>query len=157
MIRYGGRRRGRNPGERSLVDQRGLSPAIELVVLAPALMILLGLLVTGARIWFVRSALSEAAYSGARAASIERSADRARSAGESALVDRLRTDGVDCRHRTITLDVGGFATPVGQPAAVSGTVRCQVSFGDVLLPGFPGSVWLTGRSSAAIDTYRERR
>ncbi|QDP94712.1 pilus assembly protein [Microlunatus elymi] len=137
-------------------DQRGLSPAIELVILAPALMILLGLVVAGARIWFVRSTLTEAAYSGARAASIQRSIDSAAEAATAAADAQLQTDGVDCAQRRISFDLGGFRAPVGQPAAVTGVVRCRVEFGDVLLPGFPGSLWLTGRSSAVIDTYRER-
>ena len=156
MIIFGRHRVGDARDSSAVADQRGLSPAIELVVLAPALMILLGLLVTGARIWFVRSALSEAAYSGARAASIERTTGRAGAVGKAAVIERLRADGADCGRRRIHLDLAGFDTPVGQPSAVEATVRCRIGFGDVLLPGFPGSIWLTGRASAAIDTYRER-
>jgi hypothetical protein len=33
---------------------------------------------------------------------------------------------------------------------------CMVDFSDVFLPGLPGSVQLTGRGSAALDTYRGR-
>jgi hypothetical protein len=33
---------------------------------------------------------------------------------------------------------------------------CIVDFSDVFLPGWPGSIELTGRASAALDTYRSR-
>jgi hypothetical protein len=36
-------------------------------------------------------------------------------------------------------------------------VQCTVRFEDVLLPGLPGSIELTGDGAAALDTYRSRR
>ena len=49
-----------------------------------------------------------------------------------------------------------FAAPVGTPSTVTSTILCMVDFSDVFLPGWPGSIQLTGRGSAALDTYRSR-
>jgi hypothetical protein len=45
---------------------------------------------------------------------------------------------------------------VGTPSTVTSTVSCTVDFSDVFLPGWPGSMQLTGHGSAALDTYRSR-
>lgn len=137
-------------------DQRGLSPGIELVVLLPALLILLGVTVAGGRLWFARSTVTEAAYSGARAASLERSAPQAQSSGRAAVAAQLQTDGVHCAERTIALGTADFGAAVGEPGAVKATVQCRISFGDISVPGFPGTMLITGLASAPIDTYRQR-
>ncbi|SDS74142.1 TadE/TadG family type IV pilus assembly protein [Microlunatus soli] len=137
-------------------DERGLSPGIELVVLLPALLLLVGVTVAGGRLWFTRSAVTEAAYSAARAASLERSAAPARTAGRDAATAQLRTDGVRCSERAISLDTGDFAAEVGEPGAVVAEVRCRIGFGDIAVPGLPGTMLITGSASAPIDTYRER-
>lgn len=137
--------------------ERGLSPGIELVVLLPALLVLVGVMVAGGRIWFTRSAITEAAYSGARAATLERTEAAGRQAGRQATVGELAADGVPCTARTIVLDTSDFDAPVGHPGAVRVTVRCRVGLSDVSVPGIPGSMVITGSATAPIDTYRERR
>lgn len=137
-------------------SQHGLAPATELVIVVPAVMLLLGLVVAGGRIWFARSAVNEAAYSGARAASIERSAQAAESAGRNAAHAELGHHSLPCRTRSVRTDVAGFSVPIGQPAHVGTAVRCRVSFGDLLVPGIPGSITFHKTATAALDTYRER-
>lgn len=139
------------------VAERGLSPGVELVVLLPALLILIGVTVAGGRLWFARSTVNEAAYSAARAASLERSPGAARASGRAAVSAELRTDGVRCTGRSISLDTDGFRAPLGAAAAVDAVVRCRVSFADVTIPGMPGSMLITAHASAPIDSYRERR
>lgn len=136
--------------------ERGLAPATELVIIVPAIMILLGLVVAGGRIWLARSAVSEAAYSAARAASIERSAGAGGEAGRRAAVRELHTDGLQCRSQTVETDTSGFATPAGKPAQVRADVACTVALDDLLLPGMPGHLTLRGTGAAALDTYRGR-
>jgi Flp pilus assembly protein TadG len=126
------------------------------VVLLPAIMALLGLIVAGGRIWLTRAAVNEAAYSGARAASIERSAGAGAAAGRRAAIAELDNRHLPCRNRSVRTDVSGFATPVGKPAQVHTSVRCRVTFGDLLLPGMPGSITLRSKAAAALDTYRGR-
>lgn len=136
--------------------ERGLAPATELVIIFPALIVLLGVIVAGARIWFARSALTDAAYSGARAASIERDVQQAESAGQATTRQRLAMRGITCLQTSVDLDLTGFATPVGEPASVSERIRCRLAVGNVLVPGMPGSMLITGHGSAPIDSYRER-
>lgn len=136
--------------------QRGLAPATELVIIFPALIVLLGVIVGGARIWFARSVVTDAAYSGARAASIERDAGQANAVGHNATVQRLNMRGITCLQTSIDLDLSGFSAPVGTPASVTEQIHCQVSIGNVLVPGMPGSMMIVGRGTSPIDTYRER-
>jgi hypothetical protein len=135
---------------------RGLSPAVEVAVLLPSLLLLLGITVAGGRLWFLRSTVTEAAYSGARAASLERSEDRAAQVGRQLSIDALDRHGVRCHDRSIDLDVDGFTRPIGEPAAVTEQIRCRVEFGDVAVPGLPGSLMITAKASSALDSYRER-
>lgn len=137
-------------------SERGMSPAMELVLLVPVLILIAGMIIAGGRIWFAKSAVTQAAYSGARAASIERTSAAAGSSGHSATTEQLSTEGLDCLSTVVDLDLSGFDTPVGQPASVSNTVRCRISLGDIALPGLPGTMQLVGHGTAAIDTYRER-
>jgi Flp pilus assembly protein TadG len=133
-----------------------MSPAVELVIFVPVLILIAGLIIAGGRIWFARSTVTQAAYSGARAASIERVGEEAGRAGVDATEAELSTQGLDCLTTRIDLDLSGFDVPVGQAAAVTNTVSCRISLGDTALPGLPGSLSLTARGTAAIDTYRER-
>jgi hypothetical protein len=145
-----------NAGRAGPGTERGLAPATELVIIFPALILLLGVMVAGGRIWFTRSAVTESAYSGARAASIERTPAVARSAGLAATRRQLDIRGVDCLNERVDLDLTGFGAAVGVPASVTERIRCQVPLHDVLVPGLPGTLAISGHGSSPIDTYRER-
>jgi Flp pilus assembly protein TadG len=136
-------------------DQRGAA-AVELTLLVPALLLTLGLLVAGGRLWFARTTVNEAAQTAARAASLTRSADSAASSGREAGTQSLATAGLRCRSTSVLINTAAFAVPPGTPATVTSTISCILDFSDVLLPGWPGSIELTGHGSAALDTYRGR-
>ena len=136
-------------------SQRG-SVTVELTLLVPALVLVLGLLVAGGRIWFARTSVSEAAQTAARAASLARTAGAATAAGRDAGQASLGTAGLRCSATTVQVATAAFAVPVGTPATVRTEVRCTVPLGDVVLPGLPGSLLLTGQGAAALDTYRSR-
>jgi Flp pilus assembly protein TadG len=136
-------------------NERGAA-AVELTLLVPALLLVLGLLVVGGRLWFARTTVNEAAQTAARAASLARSAGAAGSAGREAGAQSLTTAGLHCRATSVLINTAAFGVPVGTPATVTSTVLCIVNFSDVFLPGWPGSMELTGRGSAALDTYRAR-
>jgi Flp pilus assembly protein TadG len=136
-------------------DQRGAA-AVELTLLVPALILVLGLLVAGGRLWFARTTVNEAAQTAARAASLARSTDAATIAGRDAGAQSLATAGLRCRSISVSIDTAAFGIPAGKPSAVTSTVSCIVDFSDVFLPGWPGAMELTGRGSAALDTYRSR-
>ncbi len=124
--------------------------------MVPVLVIVLGLLVAGGRLWFARSTVVEAAESAARSASLARSAGEAASSGRRAANRVLATDGLTCGGAAVTVGTSGFGVPVGTPATITATVRCRVPFADLALPGMPGSITVTGRAISALDTYRAR-
>lgn len=130
--------------------------AVEIALLAPALVLVLGLLVAGGRLWFARTTVVEAAQTSARAASLARSPSDATSAGGEAGRQSMTTAGLRCASSSVRVSTAAFAVPVGTPATVTSDVACSVPFGDVLLPGVPGSIALSGHGSAALDTYRAR-
>lgn len=135
--------------------ERG-SAAVELVLVVPALVLVLGLLIAGGRLWFARATVVEASESAARAASLARTAGDARDAGQRAGHRVLDTDGLRCAGVSVTVDVGAFGVPVGTPATVRSTVSCRVPFADLTLPGMPGSITVRSDGGAALDTYRAR-
>ncbi len=135
---------------------RGLAPAIELAVLLPGLLLVFAVTVAGARIWGLRSAVTEAAYSGARAASLERSSPPARATGDTAALAELARRGAHCASADVTVDTTGFGVPVGRPAAVQVRIVCRADLGDVAVPGLPGALTITGEAWSALDSYRER-
>jgi Flp pilus assembly protein TadG len=138
-----------------LRNQRGAA-AVELTLLLPALLLMLGLLVAGGRLWFARTTVNEAAHTAARAASLARSTYAAAAAGREAGAQSLETAGLRCRSKSVSINTAAFGVPAGTPSTVTSTITCNVDFSDVMLPGWPGSMEITGRGSAALDTYRSR-
>lgn len=136
--------------------ERG-SVTVELTLVVPALVLVLGLLVAGGRLWFARATVVEAAQSAARAASLARTAGAAGADGRAAGHASLSTAGLVCSGTSVQVETAAFAVPVGTPATVRSTVGCTVPLADVVLPGLPGSIRLTGNGAAALDTYRSRR
>lgn len=135
--------------------ERG-SVSVEFAILVPGLILVLGLVVAGGRLWFARSAVVEASYSAARGASLARTAGEASADGAAAGRAALVSRGVECSAVSVTSSTAAFSVPVGQPATVTSRIRCTVGFGDVLLPGMPGSITLEATGSSALDTYRAR-
>lgn len=132
------------------------SATIELAVLAPALLALLGLVVVGGRISAAGSAVEQGAASAARAASIARDARAAQAAADRTAREALRDQGITCRTVTSSVDVRGFAVAVGSPASVTVTVRCSVPLGDLAVPGMPGQRTVTATMTSPIDRFRGR-
>ncbi len=136
-------------------DQHG-SASVELAVLIPSLILMLGMIIAGGRIWFARTTVVEAAQTAARAASLQRSAGSAQTAGREAGNRSMATSGLHCSSSSITVDTGGFGIPVGNPATIDAAIACTVRLDDLGLRFLPGTVDLTGRGSTALDTYRAR-
>lgn len=137
-------------------NERG-SSAVELALLVPALMVMMGLLIAGGRLWFDRTTVAEAAQTAARSASLARSAGQARAAGDTAGRQSLATAGLRCVNPAVSVDAAAFSRPVGTPGTVTSTVTCAVPFGDIGLPGMPGSITIVAHGTSALDTYRGRR
>jgi Flp pilus assembly protein TadG len=132
--------------------------ALELVVLAPVLILLICMVIAAGRIAIARGSIDSAARDAARQASIARSPQDAMSAAQSSASAELADENLNCSALSVQLPrvYTAFATPLGQPASVTATVRCTVSLSDLILPGMPGSVPLTFTFSSPLDPYRGR-
>ncbi len=143
---------------RSWYAAEGGSAALELLILAPVLILLICMVIAAGRIAIARGSIDAAARDAARQASIARSPQQALSAAQSTASTELGGEHLNCS--TLTVGLPGvfqqFATPLGQQASVTATVRCTVSLSDLILPGMPGSVPLTFSFSSPLDPYRGR-
>jgi len=140
--------------------QRG-SVSVEMAILTPAFLLLMVFGIVGGRTAVAYNAVDLAAHDAARTASISRDAETAAVRAVAAALDTLAQQGLDCVDApgggpVVSVDTSGFAVPVGQPAAVSVTVTCTVSFADVALPGVPAQRRLTSTFVSPLDTYRSR-
>jgi len=132
------------------------SAALELVILAPVLFALLGLVIAAGRISIAQGSVDAAARDAARQASISLTSAAAQAAGQASALTALRLDGLDCRP-VVLINVSQFATTEpGEPAAVTATVKCAISLSDLALPGLPGSTILQARFTSPLDVYRSR-
>lgn len=129
--------------------------ALELVILAPVLLALLGLVIAAGRTSIAQGSVDAAARDAARQASIALTPAAARLAGEASARAALRRDGLDCSP-DVLVNTSQFSIPPGQPAAVTATVTCTVSLADLALPGLPGTARLQGTFSSPLDIYRSR-
>lgn len=131
------------------------STALELVVLMPVLLILIGVLIAGGRTAMAQQAVQSAADQAARTASIARTAGLAGSEARAVAASTLTQQSLTCPP-TVTVGTGGFSVPVGAPATVTATVTCVVPLADLGIPGAPGSLTITATADSPLDTYRER-
>lgn len=132
------------------------SVTLELAVLAPALLMLIGLLVVAGRVVLAGGAVEQAAAASARQASISRTALQARTSAEDTARQTLAQQGLQCTTVNVSVDASGFAAPVGTPAQVRATVTCAVDLSDLAIPGLPGTRTVTKTAVSPLDTYRER-
>ena len=137
-------------------DERGAA-AVELALIFPVLVLLLGVVVGGARVWLARSAVEQLGAGGARAASLERTPGEAVAAAKALVGAHAASEGLRCVELGVQVDATGLAMPVGTRAEVAVRVTCAVGLGDVLVPGWPGSLTVEASATSAVDTYRGRR
>ncbi|MEV6922970.1 TadE/TadG family type IV pilus assembly protein [Dactylosporangium sp. NPDC051485] len=138
-----------------LGDDRG-SAAIEAVIVAPVLLVLVGVAIAGGRIEVAGGAIEGAAHDAARAASIARTESQARTDAYSAASATLDQQGLHCAQLTVVVDTSGFAVPVGQPATVAASITCVVDLSDIVADGLPGSRTINATFVSVLDTFRTR-
>lgn len=136
-------------------DERGAA-AVELVILVPALVLVIGVLVAGWRLWSARAEVTDAAAAGARAATLERSGAQARQRAERVAQSNLDTFGLRCDPAAVSVDTTGFHRPSGSTADITVDVTCRVALQDLLVPGLPGYWEVSGSGTHRLDTFRER-
>jgi Flp pilus assembly protein TadG len=140
---------------RRLKGDRG-SVTVELAILTPALLLLLGLVALAGRVVNARTDVLGAARDGARAASLESTEPSARTAAQAAALASLETDGYSCNPVNVTVPVwdAPAVNPV-QPGLVTVRVTCNVALSALGAP-FPGSQTITFEAREVIDAYRSR-
>ena len=140
----------------SVRDDRGNAP-LELVLIAPIILILIGLIIAAGRTSIAQGAVDAAARAAARQASIAPTEGLAEQAALSGARAALSSDGLDCRPTVSLPGLGvAFGTQPGQPAQVHARVVCVVRLSDLAVPGVPGSITLTSTFTSPLDPYRSR-
>ena len=132
------------------------SATLEVAVLAPALLMLVGLVLVTGRLGVAAGVVEQAAASGAREASLSRSASQARTAAEASVRRSLLEQGVRCAPMTVSVSTTGFSVAVGSPGEVRVSLTCTVQLSDQGVPGLMGSRALRADVVSPIDTYRGR-
>ena len=130
-------------------EERG-SASVELVLMAPVLIVILLFVVGLARIANAKQQVEAIAADGARAASLERNTSLSASAARDAVARELGERGMSCSSLDVDVDVSDYR-PGG---SVEVTVSCTAALGDVALSGLPGSKRYTASAVVPIETYR---
>jgi Flp pilus assembly protein TadG len=136
-------------------DAQAGDAALELIIIAPVLLAIIGLVIAAGRTSVAQGSVDAAARDAARQASIARSPADALAAARLSADDALSQDGLNC-DPIVSVDTSGFGVPVGQPAEISATVSCTVPLSDLVVPGLPGSKTLTYTFTSPLDPYRGR-
>jgi Flp pilus assembly protein TadG len=129
---------------------------LELVILAPVVLILIGLLIAGGRASVAQGAVDAAARDAARQASIARTPSEAQATATASARFELRQGSLDCTPVVHVTAAAAFAVPVGQPSQIVARVSCTVPLSGLLVPGLPGSKTLTASFTSPLDPYRAR-
>lgn len=138
-------------------DREAGNAPLELVLVAPVVLILIGLVIAAGRTALAQGAVQAAARDAARQASIARTPQQALAAAFASAQTELTQQGLGCSPAPIVrVNTVAFSVSLGQPATVTATVICWVPLSDLAVPGMPGRKQLTARFSSPLDPYRER-
>ena len=129
--------------------------SVELAILAPVMLLVIGLLIVGGRVALASDAITGVAGVAARDGSLARTPAEAREIAISSADRELAAQGLQCvGSPQVDVDVSGFAAPPGTPAVVTVQITCRVRLSDVGLPGLPGTKELRDHGASPIDPYR---
>ncbi len=135
-------------------DDRG-SESVELAILLPVGILILAMLVIGARIALAGDRISGVAGIAARDASLARSAAAAQQAATASATDALADRDLHCADVQVRVDTSGFTSTPGAPASVTVAVACTVDLSDIGVAGLPGSRTLRDTAASPLDAARD--
>jgi Flp pilus assembly protein TadG len=140
-------------------DERG-SAAVELVIIAPVLILMLLFVVFLGRLGWARGEVDAAAKAGARSGSLARSPGAAEPAGSRAATDALASSKLLCERMTVVMDTSHYmiagAPVLVQPGSfVTVTVTCTVKRSDLGLPFVPGTQTITVDATEVVDEFKQ--
>jgi Flp pilus assembly protein TadG len=131
-------------------DESG-NAVLELVIGVPAILLLLMVLVGGARIANAHQVVDDAAGDAARAASTSRTIAAANIAAQQAANASMSGRGLSCAQSSVSLDTAGW-----RPGGVVGvTLSCTARLDDLGVPILGGARVVTATGASTIDTYRQ--
>jgi hypothetical protein len=128
---------------------------VELAILLPVGIVVLALIVVGARIALAGDRISGVAGIAARDASIARSASSAQSIAASSATAALAGDNLHCTNIRVTVDTSGFDASPGTSASITVDVWCTVDLSDISVQGMPGSRTLHDVATSPLDPARD--
>jgi Flp pilus assembly protein TadG len=135
-------------------DDRG-SESVELAILLPVGILVLAMLVIGARIALAGDRISGVAGIAARDASLARSAAAAQQIATASATNALADRNLHCADVQVSVDTSGFSSAPGAPAAVTVAVACTVDLSDIGVAGLPGSRTLRDTATSPLDPARD--
>jgi Flp pilus assembly protein TadG len=150
------RQRPRRSCRTARVTREAGSTTLELVIWAPGLLLVIGLMAVAGRVNAANAAVEQAAADAARSASIARTPGAASTSAVTSAQQSLAAQALQCTTVNVTVDTGGFAASPGQPATVTATVSCPVRLSDLGIPGLPGTRTVSHTAVSSLDTFRER-
>lgn len=136
-------------------DRGSAQPALELVLITPMLLVIILIGVAVGRADTGQSRVQQAAAAGARAATTQHTVLDAHNTATRVVDETLREQGIDCTSRDVTIDAAAITTPPGNPAHITVTVACEVSWQGLGIPGWPGSRTVTATATSPLDPRRE--
>ncbi|WP_394276248.1 ATP/GTP-binding protein [Luteococcus sp.] len=135
--------------------ERGGAPGVEVVIIAPVILVFVALVVIAAQVAITRDAVTNAAGAAARAATQERTAQSAQETARAVAIATTDGSPLRCLDPVVSTDTSGFGVPVGQPAQVTVQLSCTAERNYLgILNG--GRRAYQATSSAPLDSYRER-
>ncbi|MFC6157055.1 TadE/TadG family type IV pilus assembly protein [Kribbella sp. NPDC058693] len=124
--------------------------ALEMVILAPVLLLLFMFLLACGRYFQTSSLLESAARDGARSASQARSLPDAQSRVDTAVSTTMSQAIKSCKTTASGSITTGFVA--GSPLSVE--VTCTINYRDLGLLGLGGDTTITKRFTSSLDPYR---
>ena len=136
-------------GQHGQHGQRG-TMALEMVILAPVLLLLFMFLLACGRYLQTSSLLESAARDGARSASQARSLPEAQTRVDEAVSTTMGQAIKSCKDSASGSITTGFVA--GSPLSVE--VTCTINYRDLGLLGLGGDTTITKRFTSSLDPYR---
>lgn len=130
--------------------------SIEAALLIPVFVLVAAMSTAGWRVWWASSQVQSAAQSGARVAAQSVTVDQAHQRVVQVVTADLTTASLHCQGMDIREDLSAVALPPGVAGQVWVRVSCTVGLADLLVPGLPGTISVTGAATESVDLFRSR-
>lgn len=132
-------------------DESG-SLAVEFAIIAPAILLIFGLIFAYGRAAGVNGMLEAGTRDAARSATQARSYLEAKAVAESVIKEAMASAPEECRNKiTVELSPEDEYLPGN---AIVVTARCSYGLSDIGLPGAPGTVTAKSSFTSMMDPYR---